>query len=65
MSERLAHDHAELGKLLGEVKAALDNKDVARTNASLDLFWARLAIHIRAEHLHVFPALVDAFSRSD
>src|SRR5688572_17623428 len=64
MSERLDHDHAELGNLLVEVKAALDSKDVARSQASLDLFWARLAVHIRAEHLHVFPAIEGAFSRS-
>ena len=65
MSERLAHDHAELGNLLVEVKAALDTKDVARMHASLDLFWARLAVHIRAEHLHVFPVIEGAFSRSN
>ena len=64
MSERLAHDHAELGNLLSEVKAALDTKDVARSHASLDLFWARLAVHIRAEHLHVFPAIEGIFSGS-
>src|SRR5688500_302918 len=60
MRERLADDHAELGNLLGEVKTALDTKDVARSHESLDLFWARLAVHIRAEHLHVFPAIEGA-----
>jgi Hemerythrin HHE cation binding domain len=64
MNERLAHDHAELGDLLGEVIAALDESDVARSHASLDLFWARLAVHIRAEHLHLFPAVLDALSGS-
>lgn len=64
MNELLADDHAELGKLLGQVKAALDSKDVARSHASLDLFWARLAVHIRAEHLHLFPAMEGAFSGS-
>jgi iron-sulfur cluster repair protein YtfE (RIC family) len=24
----------------------------------LDLFWARLAVHIRAEHLHLFPTVL-------
>src|SRR5207253_9357617 len=26
----------------------------------LDYLWARLAVHIRAEHLHLFPALIAA-----
>lgn len=64
MNERLAHDHAELGELLGKVVAALDAKDVAQSHASLDLFWARLAVHIRAEHLFLFPAILDAPSKS-
>ncbi len=64
MNEQLAHDHAELGDLLGEVIAALEERDVARSHASLDLFWARLAVHIRAEHLHLFPAITDALSGS-
>ena len=32
----------------------------ARAFELLDLFWARLAIHIRAENLHLFPALANA-----
>lgn len=60
MTERLAADHAELGNLLGEVTAALAAKEIARSHAALDLFWARLAVHIRAEHLRLFPAIVDA-----
>ena len=62
--ERLVHDHAELGELLGQLIKALDSNDVARTFVVLDLFWARLAIHIRAEHLHLFPAISHAVSRS-
>ena len=64
MNQRLAHDHAELGNLLGEVNAALDAKVIARSHASLDRFWARLAVHIRAEHLRLFPAVLDALSGS-
>ena len=55
--EQLQHDHAELGELLNELDAALAASDAARTHATLDLFWARLAMHIRAEHLHLFPTI--------
>ncbi|HEY5884248.1 MAG TPA: hemerythrin domain-containing protein [Pyrinomonadaceae bacterium] len=64
MNELLADDHAELGNLLGKVFAALDADEVALSHASLDLFWARLAVHIRAEHLHVFPAVENAFDET-
>jgi hemerythrin superfamily protein len=65
-SARLANDHADLGKLLAEVYAALDAGDIGRSHERLDLFWARLAMHIRAEHLHLFPAILHALSlRSD
>jgi hypothetical protein len=60
MTERLAHDHAELDNLLAEVIAALEAKDIARSHTTLDLFWARLAVHIRAEHLRLFPAVLNA-----
>lgn len=33
---------------------------VAQSVEKLDLFWARLAMHIRAEHLHLFPTLLHA-----
>src|SRR5215213_6805553 len=58
--EHLMQDHAALGELLGQTIAALEVKDIERSYASLDLFWARLAMHIRAEHLHLFPAISDA-----
>ena len=61
--ERLLHDHAELGNLLDNLDAALEAKDAAGTHATLDLFWARLAMHIRAEHLHLFPTISRAASR--
>lgn len=53
----LAADHAELDGLLGDVFSALE-KDAELVYPFLDLFWARLAVHIRAEHLHLFPALL-------
>lgn len=63
-AERLTRDHVELGDLLSQLSAGLDSNDVSRIYATLDLFWARLAIHIRAEHLHLFPAISRAVSRN-
>ena len=63
-AELLIHDHAELGDLLTQLVAALKANDVARSHATLDLFWARLAMHIRAEHLHLFPAISQALKTS-
>ena len=60
---QLLHDHAELGDLLNRLTIAIDADDVVQTHFSLDRFWARLAMHIRAEHLHLFPAISRAASR--
>ena len=58
------HDHDELGDLLNELDTALAANDVTRTHNALDLFWARLAMHIRAEHLHLFPTISRVASSS-
>jgi iron-sulfur cluster repair protein YtfE (RIC family) len=55
--KRLADDHATLGEVLNGLRAALNSGDAKTAHAKLDLFWARLAVHIRAEHLHLFPAI--------
>ncbi len=57
-SRRLADDHLAIDRVLNELKTALENGEVETTHAKLDLFWARLAVHIRAEHLHLFPAII-------
>ena len=57
----LAEDHEALGKLLHDLLAALGQADEAAAFKRLDLFWARLAMHIRGEHLHLFPAILSAF----
>ena len=57
-SSRLADDHNAIDEVLKELKAALEAGNVETSHAKLDLFWARLAVHIRAEHLHLFPAIV-------
>ena len=56
----LEDDHASLGHLLTELDAELAKPNIARALELLDLFWARLAVHIRAENVHLFPALADA-----
>jgi hemerythrin superfamily protein len=62
-SQRLADDHVALDEVLSRLRKALDSGDVAVSHARLDLFWARLAVHIRAEHLHLFPAVINGLSR--
>lgn len=62
MNQRLASDHEELDTLLNELCTALEGDDVREIYQRLDLFWARLAIHIRAEHLHLFPAVLRCLS---
>ena len=56
----LKDDHALLGQLLTELDAELSKHNSARAFELLDLLWARLAVHIRAENLHLFPALANA-----
>jgi hemerythrin superfamily protein len=55
--QRLSDDHCAVHEVLKQLLTALDNKDVEATYSKLDLLWARLAVHIRAEHLHLFPAV--------
>jgi hemerythrin superfamily protein len=55
----LRDDHAELDVLLKGTFAALEKADDSSAIEMLDLFWARLAMHIRAEHLHLFPAILE------
>lgn len=53
----LGADHEALDKLMKELLAALDHRDAETAFARLDLFWARLAMHIRGENMHLFPAI--------
>ena len=62
--QRLSDDHEVATKLLKHLLTALDNKDVHTSYSKLDLLWARLAVHIRAEHLHLFPAVINRLSKS-
>ena len=56
----LAHDHSEIDTLIGDLLAALEEGDTLKVFPRLDLLWARLAVHIRAEHLCLFPAILGA-----
>ncbi|HEX5884723.1 MAG TPA: hypothetical protein VFY67_09250, partial [Pyrinomonadaceae bacterium] len=56
----LAHDHSEIDTLTGELLTALEEGDQLKIFARLDLLWARLAVHIRAEHLCLFPSILEA-----
>ena len=58
ISEQLIDDHAALDKVLKQLQTALRETDLELAHNKLDLFWARLAVHIRAEHLHLFPAVL-------
>ena len=64
-SRLLANDHREVDKVLRKLEIALEAEDVDSVYASLDLLWARLAVHIRAEHLHLFPAVLTASQKSE
>ena len=63
MADLLVEDHAELGGLLGDLMRSFERGAAGEVLPRLDLVWARLAMHIRAEHLHLFPALLEAASR--
>lgn len=59
-SQRLADDHVAADNLLKQIQVAINSGDVKSAHEKLDLFWAKLAVHIRAEHLHLFPALTSS-----
>jgi hypothetical protein len=65
MAELLVTDHGELDRLGGALLDAFDPGDAAGVLPKLDVVWARLAVHIRAEHLHLFPALLAASAAGD
>ena len=62
MTDILVDDHAEVDALLRGVLLAFDGGAAREVFSKLDYLWARLAVHIRAEHLHLFPALLSAAS---
>jgi hypothetical protein len=60
MADILVLDHAEVDALFGDLSAAFARGGAREVFEKLDYLWARLAVHIRAEHLHLFPDLLAA-----
>ena len=60
IKEFLEHDHQSLSVLLDNLDRSFELSNPAPAYELLDLFWARLATHIRAEHLCLFPAILNA-----
>jgi hypothetical protein len=56
----LVDDHLEIDTLTGDLLGALEGDDKLKVFARLDLLWTRLAVHIRAEHLCLFPSILGA-----
>ncbi|MFZ0751666.1 MAG: hemerythrin domain-containing protein, partial [Pyrinomonadaceae bacterium] len=56
----LEHDHESLDQVLNQLDEELAKPNVVRAFELLDFFWARLAVHIRGENLHLFPAIESA-----
>jgi hypothetical protein len=61
----LSSDHLEIDSVLDALFAEFEKDDAAQVYQKLDLFWARLAVHIRAEHLHLFPSILDAVQNAE
>jgi iron-sulfur cluster repair protein YtfE (RIC family) len=61
----LSDDHADVDRLLEDAALKLERGNAIEASDALDLFWARLAMHIRAEHLHLFPAVLKINSETD
>ena len=64
VAQRLSDDHHAVDEILKQLRTAIDNKDVQTCYRKLDLLWARLAVHIRAEHLHLFPIVTSRLTDS-
>ena len=60
MTNLLADDHSEVDLLLRDLWREFDRGATRAVFERLDYFWARLAVHIRAEHLHLFRVLLAA-----
>ena len=65
VSEHLIDDHAALDEILNQLQSALRSNNIEDAHSKLDRFWARLAVHIRAEHLHLFPTVLGSLKTAD
>ena len=59
MTKLLEDDHAAVDALFRDLWREFDG-GARGVFERLDYLWARLAVHVRAEHLHLFPALLAA-----
>ena len=62
--QQLSDDHRAVHEVLERLRDTLHSNDIDESYRQLDLFWARLAVHIRAEHLHLFPAVLNRLASS-
>ena len=60
VSQLLTEDHADVDGLFHKLLNALEAGDARLAFSLLDFLWARLAVHIRAENLCLFPAILRA-----
>ncbi|WP_257306426.1 hemerythrin domain-containing protein [Geothrix campi] len=60
LAAKLAADHREIDHLYREARAAVEQRLQAEAHRALDRIWMRLAVHIRAEHKALFPAVAAA-----
>ena len=54
----LSVDHDELDHLLADARRSVSLGQTVMLRC-VDLFWARLAVHIRAENVRLFPSLIE------
>lgn len=54
----LARDHRDIDTLFSEASSTLARSDAAAAHFAMDRAWMRLAVHIRAEHKALFPAIL-------
>ncbi len=66
MIELLSDDHADLDELFDDLLASSRAPEATdEIYRKLDTLWARLAVHVRAEHLQLFPALLQALDAKE
>ncbi|HJW72040.1 MAG TPA: hemerythrin domain-containing protein [Geothrix sp.] len=67
LARLLSADHAEMDGCFQDAREALEHDLPVEARALIDRIWIRLAVHIRAEHKVLFPALSEALPqlRSD
>jgi hypothetical protein len=63
LNSLLASDHDAIDDLFAQSETALKAKDHEQALALLDLAWARLAVHIRAENVRLFPRILQSGDR--